>query len=46
MNKDIENHMYLNQSEQKIEIIKAHALHPKTVILHVTRERDVQVLDP
>jgi hypothetical protein len=48
MSKDMENHLYLNHSKQKIEIVKAHILHPKTFILHVTRERerDVWVLDP
>jgi hypothetical protein len=52
MNKDVENHLYLNHSKQKIEIIKAHVLHPEASILHVKRERerererDVQVLDP
>jgi hypothetical protein len=46
MNKDIENHPYLNHSKQKTEIIKAHVLHHKTSILHVTRERDVRVLNP
>jgi hypothetical protein len=48
MNKDLENHPYLNHSKQKTEIIKIHALHPKASILHVKRERerDVQVLDP
>jgi hypothetical protein len=30
MNKDMENHMYLNHSKEKIEIFKAHVLHPKT----------------
>ncbi len=46
------NHPYLNDSKQKTEIVKAHVLHPKTSILHVTRERerererDVPVLDP
>jgi hypothetical protein len=46
MNKDIENHPYLNHSKQKTEIIKAHVLHPESSFLHMTRERDVQVLDP
>jgi hypothetical protein len=48
MNKDIGNHLYLSHSKQKTEIVKAHVLHPKTSILHVTRERergDVRVLD-
>jgi hypothetical protein len=45
MNKDMENHLYLNHSKQKIEIIKVHVLHPKASILHVKRERDVRVLD-
>jgi hypothetical protein len=40
MSKDMENHLYLNHSKQKIEIVKAHILHPKTFILHVTRERE------
>jgi hypothetical protein len=42
----MENHLYLNHSKQKTEIIKAHVLHPKSPFLHMTRERDVQVLDP
>jgi hypothetical protein len=46
MNKDMKSHSYLNHSKQKTEIIKAHVLHPKTSILHVTRERDVRVLNP
>jgi hypothetical protein len=46
MNKDMENHLYLNHSKQKTEIIKAHALHPKSSFLHMTRERDARVLDP
>jgi hypothetical protein len=46
MNKDIGNCPYLSHSKQKTETIKAHVLHPKTSILHVTRERDVRVLDP
>jgi hypothetical protein len=46
MNKDMENHPYLNHSKQKTEIIKAHVLHPESSFLHMTRERDVQVLDP
>jgi hypothetical protein len=50
MNKDMENHPYLNHSKQKIEIIKAHVLHSESSILHVTnkreRERDVRVFDP
>jgi hypothetical protein len=46
MNKDMENHLCLNHSKQKTEIIKAHVLHPKSSFLHMTRERDVQVLDP
>jgi hypothetical protein len=29
MNKHMENHLYLNHSKQKIEIIKAHILLPK-----------------
>jgi hypothetical protein len=46
MNKDMENHSYLNHSKQKTEIVKAHVLHPESFFLHMTRERDVQVLDP
>jgi hypothetical protein len=46
MNKDMENHLYLNQSKQKTEIIKAHVLHPESSFLHMIRERDVRVLDP
>jgi hypothetical protein len=46
MNKDMENRPYLNHSKQKTEIIKAHVLHPESSLLHMTRERDVQVLDP
>jgi hypothetical protein len=46
MNKDMENHPCLNHSKQKTEIIKAHVLHPKSSFLYITRERDVQVLDP
>jgi hypothetical protein len=48
MNKDMENHMYLNHSKQKSEIIKGHVLHPESSFLHMTRERerDVRVLDP
>jgi hypothetical protein len=46
MNKHMENNVYLNHSKQKTEIIKAHVLLPKASILHVKRERDVQVLDP
>jgi hypothetical protein len=42
----MENHLYLNHSKQKIEIAKAHVLHPESSFLHMTRERDVQVLDP
>jgi hypothetical protein len=42
----MKSHSYLNHSKQKTEIIKAHVLHPKTFILHVTRERDVRVLNP
>jgi hypothetical protein len=49
MNKDVENHLYLNHSKQKTEIIKAHVLHLESSFLHMTRERererDVQVLD-
>jgi hypothetical protein len=46
VNKHMENHLYLNHSKQKTEIIKAHVLLPKASILHVKREKDVQVLDP
>jgi hypothetical protein len=46
MNKDMENHLYLNHSKQKIEIVKTHVLHPESSFLHMTRERDVRVLDP
>jgi hypothetical protein len=48
MNKDMENHLYLNHSKQKTEIIKAHVLRPESSFLHMTRERErnVQVLDP
>jgi hypothetical protein len=46
MNKNMKNHSYLNHSKQKTKIVKAHVLLHKTSILHVTRERDVQVLDP
>jgi hypothetical protein len=46
MNNYMENHLHLNHSKQKIEIIKAHVLHPESSFLHMTRERDVQVLDP
>jgi hypothetical protein len=48
MNKHMENHLYLNHSKQKTEIIKAHVLLPKVSTLHVKRGReiDVQVLDP
>jgi hypothetical protein len=40
MNKDMENHPYLNHSKQKIKIIKAHVFHPKSS-LHMTREREM-----
>jgi hypothetical protein len=46
MNKHMENHPYLNHSKQKIEIVKAHVLHPNVSILHEKKERDVRVLDP
>jgi hypothetical protein len=46
MNKDMENHPYLNHSKQKTEIVKAHVLYPEFSFLYMTRERDVQVLDP
>jgi hypothetical protein len=38
--------MYLNHPKQPTEIIKTHVLYPKSSFLHMTRERDVQVLDP
>jgi hypothetical protein len=38
MNKDMENHPYLNHSKQKTEIIKAHVLHPESSFLD-ERER-------
>jgi hypothetical protein len=41
MNKDMENHLYLNHSKQKTEIITAHVLHPEFSFLHVTREREM-----
>jgi hypothetical protein len=48
MNKDMENHPYLNHSKQKTEIVKAHVLRPESSFLHMTseRERDVRVWDP
>jgi hypothetical protein len=46
MSKHLENHLFLNHSKQKTEIIKAHVLLPKASILHMKRERDVQVLNP
>jgi hypothetical protein len=46
MNKDMENHLYLNHSKQKIEIIKSHILHPESSFLYMTRERDARVSDP
>jgi hypothetical protein len=48
MKKDMENHLYLNHSKQKTEIIKAHVLYLESSFLHMIgeRERDVQVLDP
>jgi hypothetical protein len=46
VNKHMENHLYLNHSKQKTKIIKTHVLLPKASILHVKREKDVQVLDP
>jgi hypothetical protein len=44
----MKNHSYLNHSEQKTKIVKAHVLHPEFSFLHMTRERerDVRVLDP
>jgi hypothetical protein len=38
MNKDIENHPYLNHSNQKTEIVKAHVLHPPSFI-YIEREK-------
>jgi hypothetical protein len=46
MNKHMENHLYLNHSMQKTEIIKAHVLLPKAFILQMKRGREVRVLDP
>jgi hypothetical protein len=50
MNKDMENHLYLNHSKQNTEIVKAHVLYLESSFLHMTRERererDVRVLDP
>jgi hypothetical protein len=46
MNKDMKNHPYLSHSKEKFKIIKAHILHLKISILHMTRERDVRVLNP
>jgi hypothetical protein len=46
MNKHMENHLYLNHSKQKNEIIKPHVLHPKSSFILMIRERDVQVLNP
>jgi hypothetical protein len=40
MNKDMENHPYLNHSKQKADIIKAHVLHPESSFLHMTRGRE------
>jgi hypothetical protein len=44
----MENHLYLNHSKQKIEIVKAHVLHPESSFLYMARERerDVRVLNP
>jgi hypothetical protein len=41
MNKHMENHLYLNHSKQKTEIIKAHVLLPKSSFLYMTREREM-----
>ncbi len=41
MNKDMENHPYLNHSKQNTEIIKAHIFHPKVSIPYVKRGREV-----
>jgi hypothetical protein len=46
MNKHMENHLYLNHSKQKTEIIKVHVLLSKASILYVKRGREVRVLDP
>jgi hypothetical protein len=46
MNKDMENHPYLNHSKQKTKIINTLVLYPESSFLHMTRERDVRVLDP
>jgi hypothetical protein len=46
MNKDMEYDPYLNHSKQKTEIVKAHVLHLESSFLHVTRERDIWVLNP
>jgi hypothetical protein len=43
LNKDMENHPYLNHSKQNTEIIKAHVLHPESSFLHMTREREREV---
>jgi hypothetical protein len=40
MNKDMENHPYLNHSKQKTKIIKCHVLHPESSFLHMIRERE------
>jgi hypothetical protein len=40
MSKHMKNHLFLNHSKQKTEIIKAHVLLPKASILHVKRERE------
>jgi hypothetical protein len=45
INKDMENHLYLNHSKQKTEIVKTHVPHPESSFLHMIRERDVRVLD-
>jgi hypothetical protein len=45
MDKDMENHRYLNHSKKKTEIIKAHVLHPETSFLQMTRDRYVRVLN-
>jgi hypothetical protein len=41
MNTHMENHLYLNHSKQMTEIIKAHVLHLKSSLLHMTREREM-----
>jgi hypothetical protein len=40
MIKHMKNHLYLNHSKQKTEIIKTPILHPESSFLHMTRERE------